>query len=82
MDSPYTTRKLDAAAGWAARQRVEVPLFGPARHLYIEPTLFTRRRRLPSRAWREHLSGLTPVGSALNKHSWHRPMCHVLTGTT
>ncbi len=76
MDSPYTTRKPDAAAGRAARQRVEVPLFGPAA---------TPARRLAHRTnavWHvngtatptaaailgEDSSGSTPVGSALNTY--------------
>ncbi len=42
MNSRYTTRKPDAAAGWAARQpeRVEVHCLVPRAVWHIEPTLF------------------------------------------
>jgi hypothetical protein len=70
MGSPYTTRKPDAAAGRAARRRVEVPLFGPARRLAhrTNAVWHVNGAATPTAVLGEDTSGSTPVGSALNTY--------------
>jgi hypothetical protein len=45
VDCLYATRETDAPTSRIASQRMEVPLFGPARRLHIEPTLLVCERR-------------------------------------
>jgi hypothetical protein len=83
MDSPYTTRKPDAAAGRAARQRVEVPLFGLARRLAhrTNAVWHVNGTATPTAVLAEGLVGFDSRRQR-TEHSWHRPMCHALTRTT
>ncbi len=77
MDTPYATRKLDTSAGRVASQRVEVPLFGPARRLHIEPTLFVyvNGTATPTVVLAGGLVGLNPRRQR-TQNSRHWPLCY------
>ncbi len=68
--TPHTKRKPDAAAGRAARQRVEVPLFAPARRLghRTNAVWHVNGTATPTAVLGEDSSVSTPVGSALSTH--------------
>ena len=70
MDSPCTRRKPDAAAGRAARLRVEVPLFGPNGRLAhrTNAVWHVNGTATPTAVLGEDSSDSTPVGSALDTY--------------
>jgi hypothetical protein len=77
----YTTRKPDAAAGWAARQRVEVRCLVPRAVCTSNQRCFhVNGTATPTAVLAGGLVGFDPRRQR-TENSWHRPMCHALTRT-